>query len=110
MGYFDNAVLNRGGPKFLIQLVIARDYTLRTGVREVAIWYDYDQSIAFQPGFAFIVGFQFKDHRDFCGHAQCELGAVGEVLRECVGDALWVRGGGFGGAQEDLYGELLCCC
>ena len=57
MGYFDDTVLNRGGPNFLIQFVIARDYTLRTGVGEVAIWYDYDQSIAFQPGFALIVGF-----------------------------------------------------
>ena len=57
-----NGVLRRRGikswgPNFLIQFVIAQDYTLRIGVREVAIWYDYDQSITFQPGFAFIVGF-----------------------------------------------------
>mmetsp|Transcript_4731 Transcript_4731/g.10219 ORF Transcript_4731/g.10219 Transcript_4731/m.10219 type:complete len:334 (+) Transcript_4731:107-1108(+) len=55
-GYYDGAALNRVVPQFLTQFGIARDYEMRTNLRENTILDDFDIGVKFEPGFISYAG------------------------------------------------------
>jgi len=48
--YYDGVAFNRVVPEFLTQFGIAKDYATRTREREISIWDDFQQNIAFGVG------------------------------------------------------------
>ncbi len=55
-GYYDGVALNRVVPQFLTQFGIARDYEMRTNLRENTILDDFDIGEKFKPGYISFAG------------------------------------------------------
>jgi cyclophilin family peptidyl-prolyl cis-trans isomerase len=49
-GYYDGVAMHRVVPNFLTQFGIARNYELRSSVRDIMIWDDFNLNTPFKPG------------------------------------------------------------